>query len=75
MNDITIPTPCQCSTAPKLIFACSGAADVGEIHQLLLERLGPNRLPGGYRFVARIPRLASGKIDRRTLAEYTHDPS
>jgi uncharacterized metal-binding protein len=24
-------TPCQCSTAPKLIFACSGASDVGEI--------------------------------------------
>ena len=22
--------PCECSTAPKLIFACSGAADVGE---------------------------------------------
>ncbi|MCF7956878.1 MAG: putative zinc-binding protein [Phycisphaerae bacterium] len=22
---------CQCSAAPKLIFACSGAADVGEV--------------------------------------------
>lgn len=22
---------CECATAPKLIFACSGAADVGEI--------------------------------------------
>ncbi len=22
---------CSCSTAPKLIFACSGAADVGEV--------------------------------------------
>ncbi len=24
-------TKCQCAPAPKLIFACSGAADVGEI--------------------------------------------
>ena len=25
------PTECGCNVAPKLIFACSGAADVGEI--------------------------------------------
>ncbi|MHC1790257.1 putative zinc-binding protein [Solidesulfovibrio sp.] len=23
--------PCSCSSAPKLVFACSGAADVGEL--------------------------------------------
>ena len=28
MNSNT--TQCECTTAPKLIFACSGAADVGE---------------------------------------------
>lgn len=28
MNSTT--TKCQCTTAPSLIFACSGAADVGE---------------------------------------------
>ena len=28
MNDKEV---CACSAAPKLIFACSGAADVGEI--------------------------------------------
>jgi len=26
-----MPENCACSSAPKLIFACSGAADVGEV--------------------------------------------
>ncbi len=30
---------CQCATAPKLIFACSGAADVGEISDRVARRL------------------------------------
>ncbi len=30
---------CQCATAPKLIFACSGAADVGEISDRAARRL------------------------------------
>ena len=32
-------TQCQCATAPKLIFACSGAADVGEISDRVARRL------------------------------------
>jgi len=31
--------PCACSTAPKLIFPCSGAADVGEIADRTARRL------------------------------------
>ena len=30
---------CSCSTAPKLIFACSGAADVGQLSDLAARRL------------------------------------
>ena len=30
---------CQCNVAPKLIFACSGASDVGEITDLTARRL------------------------------------
>ncbi len=30
---------CECATAPKLIFACSGAADVGEISDRAARRL------------------------------------
>jgi uncharacterized metal-binding protein len=30
---------CACNTAPKLIFACSGAADVGEIADLAARKL------------------------------------
>lgn len=30
---------CGCGTAPKLIFACSGAADVGQIADLAARRL------------------------------------
>ena len=30
---------CECSAAPTLIFACSGAADVGEIADLVARRL------------------------------------
>ena len=34
------PQPtCGCSAAPKLIFACSGAADVGHISDLAARRL------------------------------------
>ena len=31
--------PCACNTAPKLIFACSGAADVGELADSAARRL------------------------------------
>ena len=30
---------CECGTAPKLIFACSGAADVGHIADLAARKL------------------------------------
>ena len=34
------PTPsCSCNAAPKLIFACSGAADVGHISDLAARKL------------------------------------
>jgi acyl-coenzyme A synthetase/AMP-(fatty) acid ligase len=39
----------------------------GEVHRFLGERLGPQRLPGAYRFLPAIPRLPSGKIDRQAL--------
>ncbi len=32
-------TACSCGGAPKLIFACSGAADVGQISDLAARRL------------------------------------
>lgn len=38
---------CQCATAPKLIFACSGASDVGEISDRaarLLTREGKGKM-------------------------------
>lgn len=31
MNDNTVTNACLCGAAPKLIFSCSGASDVGEI--------------------------------------------
>jgi uncharacterized metal-binding protein len=31
MKDSKLTPQCQCAAAPKLIFPCSGAADVGEI--------------------------------------------
>lgn len=40
-----------------------------ELHGFLRERLGPHRLPHGYRCAESIPRLGSGKIDRRALEE------
>jgi uncharacterized metal-binding protein len=39
MNKTTSSASCQCSAAPKLIFACSGASDVGEIADLTARRL------------------------------------
>ena len=33
------PNSCECSAAPTLIFACSGAADVGEITDLVARKL------------------------------------
>jgi len=33
------PTGCECSSGPTLIFACSGAADVGEVSDLAARRL------------------------------------
>lgn len=35
MND----KPCSCSSAPKLIFSCAGAADVGEIADRAVRKL------------------------------------
>lgn len=39
MNNEANSKVCQCATAPKLIFACSGAADVGEISDRAARRL------------------------------------
>jgi uncharacterized metal-binding protein len=39
MNTNTTPAQCQCSMAPKLIFPCSGASDVGEISDRAARRL------------------------------------
>ncbi len=39
MNDTDTPQKCQCSSAPKLIFPCSGASDVGEISDRAARRL------------------------------------
>ena len=33
------PASCQCGSAPKLIFACSGAADVGKLADLAAREL------------------------------------
>ena len=34
-----LPVSCDCSTAPKLIFSCSGAADVGHVSDLAARQL------------------------------------
>jgi uncharacterized metal-binding protein len=39
MNEATGATHCTCSAAPKLIFACSGAADVGQMADLAARQL------------------------------------
>ena len=39
MQTQTPSSQCQCSTAPKLIFPCSGASDVGEISDRAARRL------------------------------------
>lgn len=36
---MTNQNTCQCTTAPTLIFACSGSADVGEISDLAARQL------------------------------------
>ena len=39
MTDETTKPSCACDAAPKLIFACSGAADVGQISDLAARKL------------------------------------
>ena len=39
MNNAPRPTNCACDSAPKLIFACSGAADVGHVADLAARQL------------------------------------
>ena len=39
MNNKDSSNQCQCTGAPKLIFPCSGAADVGEISDRAARRL------------------------------------
>lgn len=39
MAETNVPSACGCSAAPKLIFSCSGAADVGHISDLAARKL------------------------------------
>ncbi len=39
MDETNLPKACACGAAPKLIFACSGAADVGHIADLAARKL------------------------------------
>ena len=39
MNKTTESQECQCAGAPKLLFPCSGASDVGEISDRAARRL------------------------------------
>ena len=39
MSSTSITCGCSCSSAPKLIFSCSGAADVGELADQAARRL------------------------------------
>lgn len=39
MAETNVPSACGCSAATKLIFSCSGAADVGHISDLAARRL------------------------------------
>jgi len=39
MAETGAPSACGCSAAPKLIFACSGAADVGHVSDLAAREL------------------------------------
>lgn len=42
MTDETKKPSCACGTAPKLIFSCSGAADVGHVADLAARTLTSN---------------------------------
>lgn len=39
MNEPVQQSQCTCDTAPKLVFSCSGAADVGQLTDLAARRL------------------------------------
>ena len=44
---MSVQTSCSCNSAPKLIFSCSGAADVGEVADRaarVLTRAGKGRM-------------------------------
>ena len=42
MNTIQTSCGCSCSAGPKLIFSCSGAADVGELADQAARKLSRN---------------------------------
>ena len=61
MNTIQTSCGCSCSAGPKLIFSCSGAADVGELADQAARKL--NRNGKGKMFcLAGIGGLVSGII-------------
>ena len=61
------PTGCECSSGPTLIFACSGAADVGEVSDLAARKL--NKDGGGKMFcLAGVGGRVGGIMDKAKAA-------
>ncbi len=59
---------CECSSEPTLIFACSGAADVGEVTDLVARRLDHEGV-GKMSCLAGIGGRVSGIIEKTRSAE------
>ena len=62
------PACCACSVAPKLIFACSGAADVGQISDLAARKLSAEGAGKMY-CLAGIGGRVSGIVETTRAAE------
>jgi amino acid adenylation domain-containing protein len=60
-------TPGDKRLAAYVVLAVAGGQAVAEVRELLRERLPSYAVPGSIAVVPALPRLASGKLDRRAL--------
>lgn len=65
---MNVPKPCACESVPRLIFACSGGADVGEIADRAARRLAQEGM-GNMFCLAGIGGRVSGIIKSTEVAE------
>ena len=61
------PSGCDCSSGPTLIFACSGAADVGEVSDLAARKLNEDSV-GNMFCLAGVGGRVSGIMDKTKAA-------